>query len=135
MQQNTSVNITEKDKLDLELIQIQITGSIIGLLTYIVSIISANQSRQIILQRATGMQSSNTLHPEQLAALSSFLSLLKDIILGNVAFVRLKELEDSIKSGTSKLSITPDVNIVTGYSLDVLGNFIKLLGNLQKVNE
>ncbi|MEQ8198975.1 MAG: hypothetical protein ABRQ27_13420, partial [Clostridiaceae bacterium] len=65
----------------------------------------------------------------------SILSLLKDIILGNVAFVRLKELEDSIKSGTSKLSITPDVNIVTGYSLDVLGNFIKLLGNLQKVNE
>ena len=135
MKQNTSVNITEKDKLDLELIQKENTGSTIGVLACIVRSISANQSRQIIFQKAKGIQSSNTLQPAQLATFSSFLSLLTSIILGNVAFVRLKELEDSIKSGTSKLSITPDVNISTGYSLDVLGNFIKLLGRLQKLNE
>ncbi|WP_172638602.1 hypothetical protein [Clostridium pasteurianum] len=42
-----------------------------------------------------GIQVSNNLQPNQIEAFSSFLVLTSSIILGNVAFTRLKEMENS----------------------------------------
>src|SRR5471030_799420 len=98
MPQNISVHLSGNDKLDLELIQIEISQTLVYILANIIALISAALARQIIIQRASGIQPSHS-KSSQLAALASGLGLLSNITLGEVAFVRLHETENNIQSG------------------------------------
>lgn len=135
MPPDISIHLTGNDELDLELIEKEISGSILVIFAYIILIISADQARQSILENAEGMKSSSGSQSAELAAFGSGLVLLSNIILGEVAFARLKELQDSIEAGTSTLSIIPNLNISTGYSFTILGNMFKSLGAFQRVAE
>lgn len=129
-------NSLEKDEFDLELIQQQILGATIAIIAYIVLIISANQSREDILQRQMGIPVSDNLQPNEIAVISSFLVLTATIILANVAFTRLKEAEKSVESSSTNSNlVTSYTNIASGYSLSIIGNALRLLGNVQRANE
>lgn len=134
MPQNISVHLSGNDKLDLELIQIEISQTLVYILANTIALISAALARQIIIQRASGIQPSDS-KSSQLSALASGLGLLSNITLGEVAFVRLHETENNIQSGASTFSITPNVNITTGYLYSIIGSFLRTLGALQRVNE
>ncbi|GKU24937.1 hypothetical protein [Clostridium folliculivorans] len=135
MENNVSVRRAGNDKLDLALIQKEKSASLIIILAYIILINSAIKEREIILKRQRGINTSNDLEPTQLVVLSSSLTLIGNILLGDIAYTRLRELEKSIRSGESNFSITPNLNITTGYTLSILGSIFKTVGVIQRSNE
>ncbi|MBK1811631.1 hypothetical protein JHL18_13485 [Clostridium sp. YIM B02505] len=135
MENNFSVRRAGDDKLDLALIQKEKSASLIIILAYIILINSANKEREIILKKQRGINTSNDLEPTQLVVLSSSLALVGNIFLGEIAFARLRELQKNIQSGESNFSITPNLNITTGFIFSILGSIFKTIGVIQRANE
>ena len=138
---NTSANPgnnllnTGNDQLDLELIEREINGCLIAIIANLILIESSNKNRQIILDREMGIEPSNALEATQLAVLSSSLTLLSNTILEDIAYTRLIEREQNIETGTAQGTIIPNINITTGYRVTLLGNSIKLIGAIQRLQE
>lgn len=135
MENNFSVRRAGNEKLDLALIQKEKSASVIIILAYIVLINSANKERDILLKRQRGIKTTNDLEPTQLVILASFLSLVGNILLGDIAYTRLREVEKNIQSGESNFTITPNLNITAGYTLSILGGIFKTVGVIQRANE
>ena len=135
MEQIISAQRTGNDELDLELIQKAELAIIIGIIAYIISFISANLDKEDIFSREKGLKPVNNIKASELAALSSALGLLNNIISVNVAIERLKEVESSIKSGNDSVSITPNINIANGCILSVVGSIFVTTGVIQRLNE
>ena len=135
MENNFSVRRAGNEKLDLALIQKEKSASVIIILAYIVLINSANKERDILLKRQRGIETTNDLEPTQLVILASFLSLVGNILLGDIAYTRLREVEKNIQSGESNFTITPNLNITAGYTLSILGGIFKTVGVIQRANE
>ncbi|GFP76110.1 hypothetical protein [Clostridium fungisolvens] len=135
MENNFSVRRAGNDKLDLALIQKEKSASLIVILAYIILITSANKEREIILKKQRGISTSNDLEPTQLVVLSSSLTLIGNIFLGEIAFVRLRELQKNIQSGESNFSLTPNLNITTGFMFSIIGSIFKTVGVIQRANE
>jgi hypothetical protein len=131
---NTVIN-TGIDQLDLELIEREINGCLIAIIANLVLIESSIKNRQIILDREMGIEPSAPLEATQLAALSSSLTLLSNAILENIAYTRLIEREQTIEAGTAQGTIIPNINITTGFRITLLGNSIKLIGAIQRLQE
>lgn len=132
---NITIRSTGNDRLDLQLIQTEISTSLIVIFAYIIIIISGYQDRYIILQRQRGIDASKFLHPTRLVILSNILSLYANLIFSNIARTRLIELEKSIVSGQSNLSITPNVNITAGFSFSIIASILKTVGAIQREQE
>lgn len=125
-----------KTAFDLQLANYQITASIIYIIAYFIVIISANQDRQVILQRQFGSdKSSNLPDPAKTLALGTKLILISSIIIALTAFARLREREREIQAGTSTSSIIPNILIFRGSMFSVLGNLLKVIGTQQRANE
>jgi hypothetical protein len=135
MENNFSVRRAGNEKLDLALIQKEKSASFVIILAYIVLINSANKEKEIILKKQRGITASNDLEPTQLVVLASLLSLIGNMLLGEIAYARLRELEKNIQSGESNFSIRPNLNITTGYVFTILGGIFKSIGVIQRSNE
>lgn len=122
--------------LDLQLINYETVAFIIYIIGYSIAIVSANQNRQVILQRQFGSdKSSNLPDPAKTIALATKITLISSIIIALTAFARLREREREIQAGTSTSSIVPNILIFRGGILSVLGNLFKAIGTQQRANE
>lgn len=130
---NISRHLTGNDELDLELIDKEIQGCYIAIISYIILIASAKQDRLTILEESTGFTPTSTA--TELAALSSYVALASSLILGEVAFERLNEIEKNIASGITNASILPNIEIANGYVFSIIGNMLKVSGTVGKVKE
>lgn len=130
---NISRHLTGNDELDLELIDKEIQGCYIAIISYIILIASAKQDRLTILEESTGFTPTSTA--TELAALSSYIALASSLILGEVAFERLNEIEKNIASGITNASILPNIEIANGYVFSIIGNMLKVSGTVGKVKE
>lgn len=133
MPDNISRHLTGNHELDLELIDKEIQGCYIAIISYIILIASAKQDRLTILEESTGFTPTSTA--TELAALSSYVSLTSSLILGEVAFERLNEIEKNIASGITNASILPNIEIANGYVFSIIGNMLKVSGTVRKVKE
>lgn len=130
---NISRHLTGNDELDLELIDKEIQGCYIAIISYIILIASAKQDKLTILEESTGFTPTSTA--TELAALSSYVALASSLILGEVAFERLNEIEKNIASGITNASILPNIEIANGYVFSIIGNMLKVSGTVGKVKE
>ncbi|OPX44643.1 hypothetical protein [Clostridium thermobutyricum] len=133
MPDNISRHLTGNHELDLELIDKEIQGCYIAIISYIILIASAKQDRLTILEESTGFTPTSTA--TELAALSSYVALTSSLILGEVAFERLNEIEKNIASGITNASILPNIEIANGYVFSIIGNMLKVSGTVRKVKE
>ncbi|QAA32526.1 hypothetical protein [Clostridium manihotivorum] len=135
MENNISVRRSGNTALDLALIEKEKIAAFTIILGYTILIISANKERNILIQREQGIEPQNESEPTRLVVLSSIMTLLANILLGDIAYSRLRELEKNISSGESKFSIIPNLNITRGYSIIILGNILKTIGVIQRAQE
>lgn len=133
MPDNISRHLTGNHELDLELIDKEIQGCYIAIISYIILIASAKQDRLTILEESTGFTTTSTA--TELAALSSYVALTSSLILGEVAFERLNEIEKNIANGITNASILPNIEIANGYVFSIIGNMLKVSGTVRKVKE
>ncbi|MGV3026563.1 hypothetical protein ACED96_12670 [Clostridium thermobutyricum] len=133
MPDNISRHLTGNHELDLELIDKEIQGCYIAIISYIILIASAKQDRLTILEESTGFTPTSTA--TELASLSSYVALTSSLILGEVAFERLNEIEKNIASGITNASILPNIEIANGYVFSIIGNMLKVSGTVRKVKE
>lgn len=132
---DTSIRSTGDDQLDLELIEKEISGSIIAILAYIALILSAYEDKHILFNRQRGLEPSSAVTPNRLVALSSALILISYIVLGDAANRRYIEIKGEIDASETPLTSTPNLNIRNGYSIAIIGLILKLKGALQRVNQ
>lgn len=122
--------------LDLTLIDKEILGAIITIAAYIILIISAQGDRGELISRRTGnAQGESRINPASLATISSILIFIGSLILGQVAFIRLRERAEIVQSGEDSGSLAPNINIAFGYALAIAANFFKALGAEQREAE
>ncbi|EKQ52856.1 MULTISPECIES: hypothetical protein [unclassified Clostridium] len=159
---NPIAQFTGNDELDLKLIQIEISSAYIDLLSMILGLTSAKEAIGLILQRAMQSQQNNpsqqqdseqhpkqesnqtkqqqqqnTQHPtpSEIAAFSSCLSLYTTLIYTRVSIIRLNEIYNKIQAGTTNFSLTPNINITTGFIYSVIGSLLRTTGAIQRVDE
>ncbi|GFZ29819.1 hypothetical protein CSC2_03450 [Clostridium zeae] len=132
---NITIRSTGNDQLDLQLIQTEISTSLVVIIAYIIVIISGYQDRYIILQRQRGIDATKFLHPTRLVIISNILGLYTNLIFRNIAQTRLLEVENSIASGQSNLTTTPNVNITAGFSFSIIASLLKTVGAIQREQE
>lgn len=158
MQENYNATIhflTGNDQLDLELLNIELQTSYVDLLATVLGIISAVKAKQIIIQRmmqqqqspsqqeqqnqqnGQNQQKSDVQHPtpSEIAAFASCLGVYVILSYTRVSFIRLNELYNNIQSGKSNFSITPNINITTGFVYSCIGTLLRTVGAIQRVEE
>ncbi|ABR35446.1 hypothetical protein [Clostridium beijerinckii] len=155
MQENYNATIhflTGNDQLDLELLNIELQTSYVDLLATVLGIISAVKAKQIIIQRMMqqqqspsqqeqqkqqNQQKSDVQHPtpSEIAAFASCLGVYVILSYTRVSFIRLNELYNNIQSGKSNFSITPNINITTGFVYSCIGTLLRTVGAIQRVEE
>ncbi len=155
--------LTGNDQLDLELLNIELQTSYVDLLATVLGIISAVKAKQIIIQRmmqqqqspsqqeqqnqqqdqqqnqqnGQNQQKSDVQHPtpSEIAAFASCLGVYVILSYTRVSFIRLNELYNNIQSGKSNFSITPNINITTGFVYSCIGTLLRTVGAIQRVEE
>lgn len=136
MAHNELVNVSDRASTDINLTLREILGAIIGILGYAILIISAKQDIIEILQSQTRTEPPNDpASAPRTAATSSLFLLAASLILGQVAYARLRERETDLQSGISTTSIIPNINITTGSMISILGNIFKATGTQQRASE
>jgi hypothetical protein len=136
MAQSELINVSERASLDLNLALREILGAIIGILGYIILIVSAKQDIIEILQSQSRTEPPSDPAPApRTVATSSLFLLAASLILSQIAITRLKEREIDLQTGITTPSIVPNINITIGSMLSVLGNIFKSIGTQQRASE
>lgn len=120
---------------DFELAELEKVAAVIYITGAIVTIISANKTQQIQIQkqligRDSDEQtvSSPLPTPTQLAIAVSWIYLIGNIVFGHIAYTRLIEIQREIRIGTEKRSALPNIYITFGWLLGIAGSLVRLYG-------
>lgn len=176
MQQNPNdyLNLTDDDKLELELIQISVSATYIDIFSIILGLIAAEKAQQLIFERAvnntqqnngnnkknSNKNNKNINHkngdpnknrnnnqknqrksnnqgptPAELSAIAACLGVYTILIYTRVAFIRLNQIYNQIQAGTTNFTLTPNINITTGFLYSVVGNLLRAIGVIQRIEE
>lgn len=120
---------------DYELAEQEKVASVIYIIAAIITIISANRTQQMELEKQiSGGVSSNIPPvnppptPTQLALLISWIYAIGNIIFGKIAYSRLRKVQEGILSGTETGSAIPNVYITFGWALGIIGSLFRVAG-------
>ncbi|MZK51115.1 hypothetical protein [Clostridium beijerinckii] len=147
--------LTGNDELDIQLLDIEISTAYLDILSTILGIISAIKAKQLLLEKIMQQQNCqsqqnsqnqqseqnkqqpNTSHPtpSEIAAFASCLGIYVIFTYTKVSFIRLREVYNNIQANTTNFTITPNVNIITGFVYSCIGTLLRTIGALQRVNE
>lgn len=121
---------------DLCLIRRERIAAIVAIVAYIFILISTNQAEAEIVAKE---KKEKIKHPfgssAQTIAIATVLLLINIAILAQIAFIRLREKQEQIIKGEKTDSIIPNINLVTGLGIGVLGNTLRAIGALQRAGE
>ena len=136
MEQSNPPILSEKASFELNLISKEILAAIIGIIGYIVLIISAKQDIIEIQQSQSRTEPTGdpSLAPRTAAAASLFF-FTASIILAQIAAERLRERQINIQAGRTTGSIIPNIDITAGTMVSVLGNILRVIGTQQRATE
>lgn len=73
--------------------------------------------------------------PSELASIASCLGVYTILIYTRVSFIRLNELYNNIQAGTTNFVLGPNINITVGFLYSVMGNLLRAIGAIQRVEE
>ena len=119
--------------LDLILTNFEKFGALIGIASYILLIISAQQAKENIIQQQSDAHTNvGPNDSTKTAATSSWLRLFTFLILATIAYIRLREREQRIESGMETSSATPNLNITIGSWIVVIGFLLVSIGAQQR---
>ena len=98
---------------------------------------SQQQDQKQNHKNGQNQQQSDTSHPtpSEIAAFASCLSVYAILLYTKVSFIRLNEIYNNIQSGNSNFSITPNINITTGFIYSSIGTLLRTIGAIQRVEE
>lgn len=134
MEQGKSSALPEEVPSDMELINREIVGAIIGIIGYAALVVSAKQDAAEILRSQREMDPAEDPSPApKTAALSSILIALANVILAMIAAERLKKL--SLEPESADRPLEPNIRITSGSILSALGNVIEAIGTIQRASE
>jgi hypothetical protein len=89
-------------------------------------------------QQTTVMSSvanNSTVEANQLALESTLAGTIAYIIYLTVAIFRKEQIEQEIQSGTTDTSLTPNILLILGFVLALLGSFIRIPAIKQRLDE
>jgi hypothetical protein len=120
---------------DLERIQANKTTALYGLVGYIVIYISAVLTELDYRSVNPNEKKLYTKSAEQATALGSLLLLISLIIRGKNATISLSEKQQKQAQGEKVDSIVPDTYIASGFVVGIIGNILRLIGNVMNLSE
>ncbi|OOM80904.1 hypothetical protein [Clostridium sp. BL-8] len=79
----------------------------------------------------------NTQHPtpSEIATFASCLGVFTILIYVRISFIRLIEIYNNIQNGTTNFTILPNVLGTVGLSYSAIGNILKTIGAIKRVDE
>lgn len=118
------INISEHDKVELEILQDQINASYTGILAYIFLIKSSQESIDVIKSKYLDKNERTPLiDPAVNANMATVLSFYAILQLTRVSYVRMNQLIYEYETGQSTISPEYKIQIFNGFVISVL-NFI-----------
>jgi uncharacterized membrane protein YidH (DUF202 family) len=146
-----SLHLTGTNELDLELLRKETTATFISILASVIVLISIQKSRQVIFNRIAQenqqqgnqqtqqnqQQQSNSSKPtpSEITLLALFVGLVSNLIYTKIAFIRFDEISSQIQAGTTNRTTTPNINIIVGFLIIIIGSLLKITGAIQRINE
>ncbi|EKQ57453.1 MULTISPECIES: hypothetical protein [unclassified Clostridium] len=96
-----------------------------------------NQNQDQQQQNQDQQQQDTTIHPtpSELGTFASCLGVFTILIYTRVAFIRLNEINDMIQKHQTNFTIGPNINITLVFLYSVIGNLLRTIGAIQRVNE
>jgi hypothetical protein len=119
----------------LEQIQKEKAAAVIGIIGYIFVLMAVNLAEAELTAHDSKAKEIYNKKGQQASTIGSLSLLIALIIRGRIANFRLEEKKESLSKGEKADSITPDIYINSGYALGILGNALRLVGNLMRLNE
>ncbi len=136
MEQSNPPMSSEKASFELNLISKEILAAIIGIIGYIILIISAKQDIAEIQQSQNRTEPPGDTSPApRTAATATIFIFITSLMLAQIAAARLKERQINLQPGRTTGSIIPNINIAAGTMLSVLGNILRVIGTQQRAAE
>jgi hypothetical protein len=120
---------------EFELIQRDKSAAVFGIIGYIFIYVAANLAESELSAVKVMDKEMYGKSAEKASAIASTLLLIALIIRGRNASINLRDKQAKLIKGEKVDSIIPNIYITSGYALGILGNSLRLLGNLIRVNE
>lgn len=124
----------------LELINFEKLAAIIFIISSFQALSSSFKAEQAELEKQQGTEVSSgmstaTAESNKLALDSTWLAVIAYLIYLIVSILRKNQIEQKIQSGTTNMSIIPNIIIVTGFIVSVLGGIIRIPAIQQRLAE
>lgn len=120
---------------EFERIQRDKEAAVFGIIGYIVIYIAANLAESELSAVNAIDKEMYGKSSEKASAIASLLLLIALIIRGINASINLREKQEKLIKGEKVDSIIPNLYITSGYVIGIIGNSLRLIGNLIRVNE
>lgn len=94
-----------------------------------------NQSNE---QNQSNKQNKNNVQhptPSEIATFASCLGVFTILVSVRISFIRLIEIYNNIQNGTTNFTILPNVLGTVGLSYSAIGNILKTIGAIKRVDE
>lgn len=94
-----------------------------------------NQSNE---QNQSNKQNKNNVQhptPSEIATFASCLGVFTILVSVRISFIRLIEIYNNIQNGTTNFTILPNVLGTVGLSYSAVGNILKTIGAIKRVDE
>lgn len=123
----------------LDLINSEKFASLIFIISSCLSLVSACEAERYELEKQLGIPSSDiktsAASSTKFGLDSTLTALLAYLIFIIVAVIRKNQLEQQISSGSTKTSTLPNVLIISGFIVSIIGNIIRIPAILQRLEE
>jgi hypothetical protein len=120
---------------EFELVQKDKTASVIGILGYIFVYLAANLAASELVAESSKEKEIYEKERNQTLLIASLLLLIALVIRGRISFIKLKEKQEKLVKGETSDSIIPDIYISSGYAMGIIGNSLRLIGNILRVKD
>lgn len=123
-----------------DLINLEKLAAIIFIISSLQALSSSFKAEQAELEKQQGTQVSSgtstaSAESNKLALDSTWTAIAAYIIYLVVAIIRKNQVEQQIQSGTTNISITPNILLVTGFIVSLIGPIIRIPAIQQRLAE
>lgn len=121
---------------ELQLIRLGRLSTIISMLSSVLFLISADKSEQIQLCKIHGeTPPQSNPSPAEIVLAALLIGILSNYISYQIAKTRLDALEKESHTSDKEIPLQPNVLIVTGILLAIIGGILSSTGALQKIQQ
>lgn len=124
---------------NLELIKYEQLANTLFIIATLFAFASGNQATQHEIEKQQDTPPSGStataVNSAQYALYSTLLSVASYVIYVIIATLRKSNLEQEIQAGTTSISLTPNIIIILGFTISLLGTLIRIPALQQRIRE